>query len=164
MELTAVRPFAAVTLEDVAADAGTSVQTLLRHFGSRQGLFDACQEYASQMVTEERRVEPGDTAAAVRTVVDHYEKRGDSVLLMLAQEETDPAAVAELLKGGKALHRQWAVDTFAPLATSEAAIDLLVVATDVYTWKLLRRDRGHSRRETEDLMRRLVDAIVKEIQ
>ena len=62
------------------------------------------------------------------------------------------------------LHRAWVRDTFAPfLATAvdpEALTDLLVVATDVYTWKLLRRDRGLSRDRTEQRMRALVDALL----
>jgi hypothetical protein len=34
------------------------------------------------------------------------------------------------------------------------------VATDVYTWKLLRIDRGHSRAVTERRMHELVDAVL----
>lgn len=162
IELAASRPLASITLEDVATGAGTSVQTLLRHFDSRQGLLEATADYARQLVRGERRVEPGGAAAAVRTVVDHYEKRGDSTLLLLAQEETDPSAVADIVEAGKAVHRQWVEDAFAAQVTSPMTIDLLVVATDVYTWKLLRRDRGHTRRDTEALMLRLVDAVLKE--
>jgi hypothetical protein len=39
-------------------------------------------------------------------------------------------------------------------------LDLLVVATDVYTWKLLRRDRGLTRAATEARMLRLVEALL----
>ncbi len=42
------------------------------------------------------------------------------------------------------MHRDW-VETIFALRSSpggEDLVDLLVVATDVYTWKLLRRDRG----------------------
>jgi hypothetical protein len=42
----------------------------------------------------------------------------------------------------------------------DEAIDLLVVATDVYTWKLLRHDRGLSRSATQERMRALVDAVL----
>jgi hypothetical protein len=38
--------------------------------------------------------------------------------------------------------------------------DVLGVATDVYTWKLLCRDRGLSRDQTEQRMQYLVDAIL----
>jgi hypothetical protein len=49
-----------------------------------------------------------------------------------------------------------------PTRTSDhdEAVDLLVVATDVYTWKLLRRDRGHSRSLTEQRIHTLVSAVL----
>jgi hypothetical protein len=58
------------------------------------------------------------------------------------------------------MHRDWVRSTFAPVvAGREDLLDLLVVATDVYTWKLLRRDRGHSRAITEQRMKTLVRAV-----
>jgi len=39
-------------------------------------------------------------------------------------------------------------------------VNLLVVATDVYTWKILRRDRRLSRKHAEEQMRYLTDAIL----
>ena len=47
-----------------------------------------------------------------------------------------------------------------PSTDDEALLDLLVVATDVYTWKLLRIDRGHSRAVTERRLHDLVDAVL----
>ena len=41
-------------------------------------------------------------------------------------------------------------------------IDMLVIATDAYTWKILRRDRGLSRKVVERRMLRLVDSVLKE--
>ena len=41
-----------------------------------------------------------------------------------------------------------------------ALTDLLVVATDVYTWKLLRRDRKLSQAQVERRLLRLVAAIL----
>ena len=43
----------------------------------------------------------------------------------------------------------------------EPLVDLLVVATDVYTWKLLRRDRRLTRRQAESRVRRLVESILR---
>jgi hypothetical protein len=39
-------------------------------------------------------------------------------------------------------------------------VDLLVVATDVYAWKLLRRDRGLSRHDCENRIAGLVRAVL----
>ena len=52
------------------------------------------------------------------------------------------------------MHREWVQTVFAPYlpaaeAAREARVDLLVVATDVYTWKQLRRDRGLDRGTTD---------------
>src|SRR3954464_7179095 len=49
------RPVTDIGLEDVAGRAGVSVQTVLRHFGSRAGLEEASFDRAQQAVAEERR-------------------------------------------------------------------------------------------------------------
>jgi AcrR family transcriptional regulator len=157
------RPVSEIGLDDIAARAKVSVQTVLRHFGSRAGLVEASVERAQEAVADERRTPVGDVAAAVRVIVDHYEQRGDQALLMLAQEGHEEL-MRRMTDLGKAMHRAWVVEVFAPsLAVADdadALTDLLVVATDVYTWKLLRRDRRLSRQRTEDRIRRLVDAVL----
>ena len=45
-------------------------------------------------------------------------------------------------------------------AAREARVDLLVVATDVYTWKQLRRDRGLDRGTTTQRIHELVAALI----
>ena len=108
---------------------------------------------------EERPTPVGDPSAAVGVVVEHYERRGGTALLMLAQEDHDPVA-ENATAGGKAMHRDWVSQTFAPATDDDAVLDLLVVATDVYTWKLMRKDRGHSRAVTEQRMHDLVRAVL----
>lgn len=164
-ELQTERMSSEISLEDVAERAGVSVQTLLRRFGNRAGLIEAGIAYANEEITEERRTPVGDSSAAITVLLDHYEKRGDFVLLMLAQENAHDH-VRRMSEAGKVTHRRWVAEVFSPTLdplTSEAAeqtLDLLVVATDVYTWKLLRRDRGLSRAQTEGRINALVDAIV----
>lgn len=154
-----------ISLEDIAARAEVSVQTVLRRFGSRAGLFDATVVYANERVAEERRTPVGDVTAAMKVLVDHYEQRGDMALLMLAQETTYEH-LRRMSDAGKAMHRGWVDQVFAPYlgslttAAREEAVDLLVVATDVYTWKLLRRDRGMSRAHAEQRMTTLVSAVL----
>jgi hypothetical protein len=84
---------------------------------------------------------------------------------MLAQEEIEPR-IATQVAGGRRVHREWVRTVFAPQlerAVKPAAIeDLLVVATDVYTWKLLRRDAGHSPQQTESQMLTLIRLVAGE--
>ncbi|MCW2758364.1 MAG: regulatory protein TetR, partial [Nocardioidaceae bacterium] len=73
--------------------------------------------------------------------------------------------VAGITRGGKALHRTWVEEVFAPFLPDDAAareesLDLLVVACDVTTWKLLRLDRELSRPHTQARMERLVRAVL----
>ena len=160
-ELGRERMFPDISLDDVAAAAGVSVQTILRHFNSRAGLAEATMDHAIATVTEERRTPVGDVDAAVAVIVDHYEDRGRTALLMLAQESTDQQ-VAELTRRGRAMHRAWVREVFAPFAgPRHQLIDLLVVATDVYTWKLLRIDRRYSRARTQQLMHHMVTSLLE---
>jgi AcrR family transcriptional regulator len=151
------------TLEAVAAQAGVSVQTVLRHFGDRTSLLDAARAAATEDIVTEREAPPGDVPAAIRVIVGHYERRGDFVVHLLGHERDDEH-FAEITGPGKALHRTWVASVFAPqLAGRDDAgelTDLLVVATDVFTWKLLRRDRGLSRAQTEARIGRLVGAVL----
>jgi hypothetical protein len=68
------------------------------------------------------------------------------------------------------VHREWVETTFGPqldavpVADREAVVDLLAAATDVYVWKLLRRDRELSRLVTEQRMRVLAQAIVNQYE
>jgi AcrR family transcriptional regulator len=164
-ELQAERLTTEISLEDVAARAGVSVQTVLRRFGSKARLFEESLKLVNAEIAEERRAPADDVPGAIRVLVDHYEKRGEFALLMLAQESAFHH-VRRMSEAGKQTHRAWVADVFAPhledlpASRREELLDLLVVATDVYTWKLLRRDRGHSRAQTEQRMNTLVSALL----
>ncbi len=159
VRLAGERPLSDISLEDVAGAAGVSVQTVLRQYGSRDSLFTQAMEQATDDVVESRRTPPGDVDAAVRTVVQHYEDRGRTALLMLGQESYDDTA-RRATDLGKQMHRDWVREAFAPATDDVAVLDLLVVATDVYTWKLLRLDRGLSRTTTQKRMLDLVTAVL----
>jgi AcrR family transcriptional regulator len=149
-----------IALGDVANRAAVSVQTILRHFGNREGLLDAAVEFATVEIVRERAAPIGDARAAVHVIVDHYESRGDWVIALLGQELWD-ARIRRITELGRQTHRAWVETVFAPKPGREKdQHDLLVVATDVYTWKLLRRDRGLGRDDTERSMLRLVNAVL----
>ena len=146
-----------VTIAAVAKRAGVSGQTVVNHFGGKEELATAAYEHLSKQITLRRyEPEPGDVRGAVEVLVDDYEITGDAVIRMLALEERVPA-LAPMLATGREAHRRWVETMFrAPKLVPE-----LVVATDVYTWKLLRRDQGLSREETEAAMLRMVQALLQ---
>ncbi|SBT42589.1 TetR/AcrR family transcriptional regulator [Micromonospora narathiwatensis] len=156
-----------IVLNDVAESAAVSVQTVLRHFGSRDALFEAAAAYAVQQVSAERGSPVGDTDAAVRSLFDHYEQWGEVMLRLLAQETRDPKAYV-VTEQGRVLHRDWVTEVFAPMLAArpsdarDAVTDLLVIATDLYTWKLLIRDRRLPREQAEARVRQLIAAVLGE--
>ncbi|MDH2444999.1 TetR family transcriptional regulator [Amnibacterium sp. CER49] len=152
------------TLERVASRAGVSVQTVLRHFVSRQALLEQARETARSEIVEERRPAAGGADAALRALLQHYELRGAFTLAMLAREDDDPG-VALITSAGKVVHRRWVAEVFADAlppegASRDALLDLLVVATDVYAWKLLRRDRRLPVAAVHARMRAMTDALL----
>lgn len=156
-----------VRLEDVAARAGVTVQTVLRLYGSKADLFKlALDEVLGEMRRDLGRAEPGDVEAAVRTWFDHYEEFGDVVVANLT-DERDPA-VAPIVRIGRERHRDRVEDVLGPLLVRFAAaerqrlVDALVCVCDVYTWKLLRRDMQRSRAEAEATMTLMIGSILGE--
>ena len=160
------RPIDEITLADIAERAGVSVRTVLRRFGSREGVIAACIEADAAGIDAERgQVAAGDVPGALDVLLAHYERDGDAVLRTLALEEKVPEAKA-IARAGRAAHRAWCARVFAPHLppAADAAhgnrLDAFVAATDLYAWKLLRRDLGRSPDETARVIRALVDGLL----
>lgn len=158
-----------ISLEDVAGRADVTIQTVLRRFGSKERLIDAASEEVRGRVLSQRDEAPvGDVAGAVGNLVDHYEEWGESVLRLLAQEERVPA-FRRATDAGRLMHRDWVERTFAPLLAEregearERLLAQLVAVCDVYVWKILSRDLGLSRGQTELALREMILALKGEV-
>jgi AcrR family transcriptional regulator len=165
VELFVERPYAQVTLRDVAERAGVTVQTVIRRFGDKQGLTAAAADRARAEIETQRDAAPvGDLAGAVDNLVAHYEEAGGIVLRLLAEEDSVPL-LAEMGERGRAAHRDWCARVFAPsLAPLRGAdrtrrLAQLVAVCDVYTWKLLRRDAGLSQRQVATALLELLEPL-----
>lgn len=162
--LLASGPVGDVTLQAIAVRAGVTVQTVLRHMGSREGCFAAVGERIAERVEDQRgSTEPGDVDGAIASLVAHYEAEGRLVLGLLAQERGADPLPRQAAEAGRAYHRTWVVRCFGQwLADRDPArIDALVAATDLYVWKLLRLDLGRSREATSGVIARLVRSILE---
>ncbi|MDQ3608862.1 MAG: TetR/AcrR family transcriptional regulator [Actinomycetota bacterium] len=164
LELFTARPYEDVSVEEIAQRAEVTKRTVLRHFRSKEALFLAAMERGGREEMRARDAAPaGDVAGAVANVVEHYERWGANRLRLLSQEDRI-AVVAQDVEIGRRYHWSWVERTFAPLidgltgAARKRRVAALVALTDVYTWKLLRRDLGLSQSDTE---RTLVELINK---
>ena len=151
-----------IRLEHVAVKAHVTVQTVINVFGGKSRLLDEALAGLLRKVRAQRlRAAPGDLPCGIAALVDHYECFGDLVLRNLAEE-----ADRELIETGRAGHRRWVQRQFAPQIDRldaehrRATVDALVCVCDVYSWKLLRRDMGRSRGETEATMLAMAEAII----
>ena len=160
------RPYPQITLVEVAARAGVTLQTVLRRFGTKEGLLAAAAEEGRTRILAQRGEAPaGDPAGAVRNLFDHYEEFAPIVLRLLEQETQLPQ-IAALTRAGRRTHAAWVERVFAPwllrrrgqLRRSLRA--QLIALGDVCFWKILRRDLGLSRREAERALLELIQAAL----
>ncbi len=154
-----------VRLEDIAARANVTTQTVLRIFGSRAALIgSAWNPLRDRIVRQRETAEPGDVEGTISALFDHYEEMGDFVIRNLADEQKLPE-LRDWLEGGRRAHRASMQHQFAPqladrVTDKKRLVDCLVVACDVYTWHLLRRDMGRRRKDAEACVSLMVAGIL----
>ncbi|MEV0587440.1 helix-turn-helix domain-containing protein [Nonomuraea sp. NPDC050310] len=152
-----------VTLQHIADEAEVSVQTVVNRFGGKDGLADAVAEWVATRTAVARQAPVGDVAAIVAVLFADYERQGEANVLWAAQVDRVPALGRAAVQA-RGQHRAWLEEVFAdrlPEAGPERehALNLHYAATDVYLWKLWRRDLGLSRAEAERAMRDLLTGI-----
>ena len=144
-------PWERVTLESVAAEAGFSKQTLLRHFGSKDGLLEQAMARGFEQVRAERFAAPSSAVeGAVDNLLDHYERWGAYAL-----------RIGELRGAGtqaRRLHHEWIDHAFAPEPRRRPA---LIALCDVHAWRLLSEDLGLTRDEVRATLIESVEALLR---
>ena len=149
-----------LTLEAVAETARVTRQTVLRLFGSKEGLLSRAAEEKLPRIAAEREA-AGDLERALDALTASYERIGRVNWHMLLEEDRSPA-MGRLLNQARALHRRWLERQFAVHLARERRrrVELLFAATDFYTFKLYRRDLGMSRAQTRRRMGELVGTLL----
>lgn len=154
-----------VRLEQVAEDAGVAVQTVVRRFGGKGGLLAEAVPFMVHNAKERRLTPPCNPERLIRSLVADYERTGDVIIRLLALEPRH-AVLREHLTHARRRHRDWVARAFAAglerleAGSRESALDALVVATDVYTWKLLRRDIGRGVAATRNTVAVMVRSVL----
>ena len=156
------------TLEEVAERAAVTVQTVLRAFKSKDQLIMAALSTLALHGQPIKEPVLGDVEGAVAVIFDLYEAIGDLVIQQLGDELRLPGMKADM-DIGRRKHADWVNTTFAPQleirngTLREQIFNALMVATDVYVWKALRRDQGLDRSTAEAVVRHIIAGIVREV-
>ena len=156
-----------VTLADVAARAGVSLQTVVNHFGTKADLYltGLAERYVPRISALRDAALPGDVASVVDVVVADYEETGDRTIRTLALAGRMPE-LAAVVEGGRAAHAGFVERTLGPLvperrgAARARRLRLLGVALDVRAWHQLRREQELSPGETRLHLRAMVEALL----
>lgn len=160
-----------VTLTEVAESAGVTIQTVIRHFGSREGILDALglPEMEDYLSGGEGNVLPvvSGTQAAVRVVGDLYEVDRHRQGRLMLQEARYPA-LTRLAREGRARHEEWVRACFSAEIAAvqddkrERLVRKLLHLTDYYSWHLHRHVYGMSREETEATLAEMITSALGE--
>lgn len=155
-----------ITLDQVAQRAGVTIQTVIRHFGTKEALLSAAGQQQTETETQRRVDVPvGDLDQIVAYLLHHYETQGNQVLRGLAQEGRYPM-LAVFMEEGRIQHRAWVERAFGPYleqrpgADRERLLAQLVAVCDVYTWMLLRRQANLSLEQTALSIRELLLGVI----
>ena len=162
-----------VSLEMIAAHAGVSLPTLLRKFGSKDGLFLACARELSGRELAARKVAPGDVRGAARVLCGRYQQLGPRWRRYIALEPRFPA-VATAIAGVRHGHRDWLAQVFEPYLPRRAGplrtrrLAALFAATEMYVWWSWREHLGLSAEQAQatmnEMLAALVASFVKEVE
>lgn len=135
-------------LEDVAQLAGVSVQTILRAFGSKDRLLVKTLEQeapAALNFSIYSNIKTEDLDQLVASLFKVYDQIGDLVIHALSHEHRSPE-FQKSLDVGRDFHKDWVSTAFGvrirrrPPSERSALFHALLTATDIYIWKILRRD------------------------
>jgi AcrR family transcriptional regulator len=165
LKFVLAQPYEEITLAAIARAAGVSHQTVLNHFASKEGVAAAAARLLAEETEKARaKARPGDLPGAIRVLVGEYERFGDANARWAMSSEL-LGSLAPLLDEARAGHQEWLIRIFGGMlpavpAARRRALVALHAATDVYTWKLLRRDLRLSRRDTEAGMADLVEGVL----
>ncbi|MCK6526527.1 TetR/AcrR family transcriptional regulator [Myxococcota bacterium] len=157
--------FEDMTLAEVARRSGVSLKTVVRQFGTREGLLRAAMEAARADEEAQREVPVGDVPAIVAVLASRYEPMGEFIYRM-GDAEVRHEWLTVWVQNARRSHLAWLAQAFAPWlppeleeAERERRLMCLFWATEVRCWWALRQRLGQSPEQTAAVMRDTLDAL-----
>jgi AcrR family transcriptional regulator len=156
------------SLDSLSRRAGVTRQTLLRHFGSKDGLLMQSLMRGAAQVRDQRWSTPTtDISGAVENVIEHYEEWGERSVRIGAWQR-GPTVLALFANAARQMHYDWVEHAFAGWLdrfddeTRAERQAILVVLCDVQTWWILSNDLGLSRRKVHAILTDQIERALEE--
>jgi len=160
------QPTRDITLQLVAREAGVTTRTILRKFGSREGLLsETMSQEAARISAERGKATPGDVKGILKALLDSYEYMGELALRNI-RLEGELEMARRIGESGRKVHREWCIRMFAQFlpdsASGEYEVRLasFIAATEIYLWKLLRKDMKMSKGQVFEVFRHMVEGLI----
>jgi AcrR family transcriptional regulator len=155
------------SLDSLSARAGVTKQTLLRHFGSKDGLLMQAMMRGVAQVRDQRWSAPrGDIAGTVDNLLDHYEDWGERSMRIGAWQQRGPAMLAIISQAARQFHYGWVEYAFGPWLESldgRARVRhraSLIALCDLQTWWTLSHDLELPRSEVHAILVDLIERVI----
>jgi len=163
-------PLSELTLDKVSQRSGVTVRTILRKFGSKDGLLKASIENDADRLTQRRlQVTPGDLNGILEALLEEYERMGDALIRTLTIDYNFPSTQG-LLNKARTIHSDWCEIVFEPLLPSkssenyETVLSAFIAGTEFYLWKLLRRDLGKTKEQCREIFLYTLESLAQNLK
>jgi len=155
-----------ITLEMVAIEAGLTTKTILRKFGSKDGLTNESLSYlATEIESERTSAKAGNVDDILKALLSNYEKIGEAAIRTI-NLESELKIARQIGAKGRQLHRDWCIRMFAPYLPGEQTADYeiqltsFIAATEIYLWMLMRKDLKLSKEKTFSIFKNLIEGLI----
>jgi AcrR family transcriptional regulator len=157
------------SLTEIAAAAGVTKQTLLRHFGSKEGLASRAAQRGQQQVRDQRWSTPtDDVPGAVDNLLDHYDEFGGRAMKIAAGlASLGGGEMDDIGRTARQIHYDWvdhAFGTWLRRTRGETRARRragLIAVCDVQTWWLLSHDLGLARDEVQATLILAIEGLLE---
>ena len=164
-EALRARPPAAVALDAVARDAGTTVPTVLRHFAGKDALVAAAIAAALTRIRAGRPRPAGPPAARSLAAAELLAAEAEEHAELLRAAGAVPASAWAALEEPRRLHAEWVARTFAPALTPllpaihRRRLAQLVAVTSPASYRALREDQHLGRIQARAALAELLGMV-----
>lgn len=155
-----------ITLEMIAEEAKVTKRTILRKFGSKEGLMAESLSYdPAEISTERDHAKTGDIDDILKTLLTNYENIGDAAIRTI-NLESELEIARKIGTKGRIQHRNWCKNVFAPFlphpnsANFEIQLISFIAVTEIYLWKLMRKDLKLSKKKTYSVFKNMLEGVI----